>query len=161
VWDKAFVYLARSGEKARQAYANQEAIALYTRAIEVSERITPPLDTAQLLPVYEGRGRVWLLRRELDAAIADFQRMRQLARAAGQLRQEGVSLCHLAHAYYEGGAAGAASDRLTLAEQCAQEAQHLAHRLEDADLLARSLASLGLFAMWRGNLEAADRHLAA
>src|SRR5262249_49323959 len=66
VWAKAFVYLTRSGDKARQAYAIQEAIALYTRAIEVSERITPPLDAAQLLPVYEGRGRVWLLRRELD-----------------------------------------------------------------------------------------------
>src|SRR4030095_8222009 len=34
VWDKAFVYLARSGDKARQAYANQEAIAFYTQAIE-------------------------------------------------------------------------------------------------------------------------------
>ncbi len=36
VWEKAFVYLARSGDKARQAYANQEAIAFYTQAIEVS-----------------------------------------------------------------------------------------------------------------------------
>ena len=100
VWEKAFNYLTKSGDKARQAYANQEAIAFYTRAIEVSERITPGLDAAQLLPVYEGRGRVWLLLRK-EAAIADFQRMRQLARASGQLHQEGASLCHLAHAHYE------------------------------------------------------------
>ena len=39
VWEKAFVYLARSGDKARQAYANQEAIAFYTQALEVSGRI--------------------------------------------------------------------------------------------------------------------------
>ena len=44
VWEKAFVYLARAGDKARQAYANQEAIAFYTHAIEVSGRITPALD---------------------------------------------------------------------------------------------------------------------
>ena len=61
VWEKAFDYLTRSGDKARQAYANQEAIAVYTQALEVSERITPGLDDAQLLSVYEGRGLVWML----------------------------------------------------------------------------------------------------
>ena len=41
VWDKAFAYLARSGDKARQVYANQEALAFYTQALEVSQRLTP------------------------------------------------------------------------------------------------------------------------
>src|SRR5262249_53248631 len=61
VWEKAFAYLVRSGEKARQGYANQEAIVFYTHAIEVGGRVSPALDDAQLLPVYEGRGLVWLL----------------------------------------------------------------------------------------------------
>ena len=60
-WDKAFVSLARAGDKARQAYANQEAIAFYTRAIDVSGRRHPALDAPQLFPVYEGRGLVWKL----------------------------------------------------------------------------------------------------
>ena len=60
VWEKAFDYLTKSGDKARQAYANQEAITFYTQALEVSQRITPALDDAHLLPVYEGRGRVWI-----------------------------------------------------------------------------------------------------
>src|SRR5215510_11806811 len=47
VWEKAFDYLTKSGDKARQAYANQEAITLYTQAIEVSQRITPPLAETQ------------------------------------------------------------------------------------------------------------------
>ena len=42
VWDKAFVYLARSGDKARQVYANQEALAFYTQALEVSQRSRLP-----------------------------------------------------------------------------------------------------------------------
>jgi tetratricopeptide (TPR) repeat protein len=83
--------------------------------------------------------------------------MRDLARTAGHPRQEGESLCHLAHAHYENYSEG----DFLLAEQYAQEAQHLAQRLGDAEILARSLASLGLFAMWRGNMAAADRHLAA
>ena len=157
VWDKAFVYLARSGDKARQVYANQEAIAFYTQALEVSQRLTPAVEAAQLLPVYEGRGRVWFLLRKLDAAIADFQRMRQMAHASGQPHQEGASLCHLAHAHYE----RYSEDDLSLAEQYAQEAQQLAQRLGNAEILARSLASLGLIEVWRGNMEDADRQLAA
>jgi predicted ATPase len=101
VWEKAFVYLARAGDKARQAYANQEAIAFYTQSLEVSRRITPALDDAHLLPVYEGRGLAWMVPTQREAAIADFQRMHQLARASGQPRQEGISLCHLAFTYYQ------------------------------------------------------------
>jgi tetratricopeptide (TPR) repeat protein len=157
VWDKAFVYLVRSGDKARQAYANQEALAFYTQALEVSQRLTPTVEAAQLLPVYEGRGRVWFLLRKLDAAIADFQRMRQMAHASRQSHQEGASLCHLAHAHYERYSA----DDLLLAEQYAQEAQQLAQRLGDTEILARSLASLGLIALWRGHMADADRQLAA
>ena len=152
VWEKAFAYLTKSGDKARQAYANQEAITFYTQAIEISRRITPAVEAAQLLPVYEGRGRVWLLQQHA-AAIADFQQMCQLARTTGNPRQEGDSLCLLARAQYETGG------DVSLAEHAAQEAQHLAHRLGDADLLARSLACRGLFAVWRGNLADADQHL--
>ena len=115
------------------------------------------MEAAQLLPVYEGRGRVWFLLRKLDAAIADFQRMRQMAHASGQPHQEGASLCHLAHAHYE----RYSEDDLSLAEQYAQEAQQLAQRLGNAEILARSLASLGLIEVWRGNMEDADRQLAA
>src|SRR5262245_9934541 len=156
VWDKAFIYLARAGEKARQAYANQEAITFYTQAIEVSERITPALDEAQLLPVYEGRGRVWFLLTKYEAAIADFQRMRQLARASGQLRQEGESLCHLVSAHFE----QQSEDQFPLVEQYTQEAQHLAQCLGDAQILARIFTILGSIEGWRGNMAAADRHLA-
>jgi hypothetical protein len=100
VWEKAFVYLGKAGEKARQAYANQDAIAFYTQALAVSERIAPALDAGQRLPVYEGRGLVWMLLTEYDEAIADFHAVRDLARQSGQPQKEGEALCHLAHAHY-------------------------------------------------------------
>lgn len=157
VWDKAFAYLARSGDKARQAYANQEAIAFYTHALEVSQRVTPAVEAKQLLPVYEGRGRVWFLLTKYDEAITDFQGMRQMARASGQPHQEGESLCHLAitHLFKQ------SEDHLLLAEQYAQEAQQLGQPLGDAKILARSLASLGSVEVARGNMAEADRQLVA
>jgi class 3 adenylate cyclase/tetratricopeptide (TPR) repeat protein len=155
VWEKAFDYLIKSGDKARQSYANQEAITFYTQAIEVSRRITPALDDAQLLPVYEGRGLVWTLQTKYDEAIADFQHMHQLARASGQLRQEGSSLYHLAFAH----AHTQPDDQLI--EHYAQEAQHLAQRLGDANILAQSLTALGGVAVNRRNVEEAERHFAA
>jgi tetratricopeptide (TPR) repeat protein len=157
IWEKAFLYLRTAGDNARQASACQEAIAFYTRAIEVSRHLTPALDNAQLLPVYEGRGLAWMLWRKLDAAIADFQHMLQLARASRQLHQEGESLCHLAAAYYH----TQSDDHLPLIAQYAQEAQRLAHRLGDAHLLARSLTSQGSVATNRGHVAEAERHFAA
>lgn len=153
VWEKAFLYLLTSGDKARQAYANQEAITFYTQAIEVSSRITPTLDEAQLLQVYEGRGLVWLLLTQYDEAIADFHRMRQIAQATGKKREEGESLCHLAHAHFW----KLSEDQIPLMEQYAQESMQLSRLTGDQKVLARSLITLGHVHQWRGNLHDADK----
>jgi class 3 adenylate cyclase/tetratricopeptide (TPR) repeat protein len=154
-WEKAFHYLTRSGDKARQAYANHEAIAFYTQGIEVSRGITPALDEAQLLPVYEGRGLVCMLQTRYDEAIADFQIMRQLARTSGNPQKEGESLGHLAFVHW----AKFSEDQLPFVEQYAQEAMQLFQQTRDQKILARSLTSLGLVHQWRGNLQEADRKL--
>jgi class 3 adenylate cyclase len=155
VWEKAFDYLTKSGDKARQVYANQEAIAFYTQAIEVSGRIQPALDARQLFPVYEGRGLVWKLLTKYDAAIADFQQMRQLARTSENPRQEGESLYQLASAHHM----KQSEEHIRLEEQYAQQAMYLAHQTGDQHILARSLTNLGQVQQVRGDLQAADRHL--
>jgi tetratricopeptide (TPR) repeat protein len=157
IWEKAFDYLTRSGDKARQAYANQEVITFYTHAIEVSSRITPALDETQLLPVYEGRGLVWMLLTKYDEAIADFQHMHQMARASGNQHKEGENLWHLAYVYWL-----TFSDAHTpLVEQYAQEAMHLAQRIGDDKTRARSRISLGAVDHVKGHLTHADRNFAA
>ena len=154
VWEKAFDYLTKSGDKARQAYANQEAVAFYTHAIEVSSRITPPLEDARLLPVYEGRGLsgVWLL--HYDAAIADFQVIHQMARAAGNPYKEGDSLCHLAQVYLS----KSPGDHIAFVEQYAQEAMHLFDHTGEPCIRVRNVRSLGLVEQDRGNLLDAEWH---
>jgi tetratricopeptide (TPR) repeat protein len=154
VWEKAFDYLVRAGDKARQAYANQEAITFYTQAIEVSRQITPAVDEARLLAVYAGRGSIWKQIAKYDEAIADFQMMRQMARTSGQQRQEGESLCRLAGVHH----LKTADEHRLLEERCAQEAIQLAHQTGDQKILAMSLDALGRVHQVRGNLQEADRH---
>jgi class 3 adenylate cyclase/tetratricopeptide (TPR) repeat protein len=155
VWEKAFRYLSRSGDKARLAYANQEAITHYTRAIEVSGRISPALPEEKLLPVYEGRGLVWLLQTRLDEAIADFRMMRDMSRASGNKTKESESLCQLAFAHWS----KFSEDQVPFIEQCAQEAMQLSQQTGDQIIFAKALTSLGLVDQWRGNLSEADRKL--
>ena len=156
IWDKAFNYLVKSGDKARLAYANQEAIAYYTQAIQVSEHVTPVLDPDQLAPVYEGRGRVWVLVTQFEKAIADFQMMLQMARASGNQRQEGESLIHLARVHNH----TFSKAHLPFVEQYAQEARQLAQHLGNQHLYAQSLSTLGVVEhQWRGNPLKGDRDL--
>jgi tetratricopeptide (TPR) repeat protein len=154
-WDKAFWYLLKSGDKARQAYANQEAIAFYTHAIEVSDQITPAPNEAQFLPVYEGRGLVWMLQTRYDEAIADFQIMRQLAHASGNPQKEGESLGHLAVAHW----AKFSEEHIPFVEQYALEAMQLFQQTGDRKILARSLTGIGLVDQWRGHLQEGDKKL--
>jgi class 3 adenylate cyclase/tetratricopeptide (TPR) repeat protein len=156
-WERAFVYLMRSGDKARQVYANQEAITFYTQAIAASDRIRPALDDAQLLPVYEGRGLVWRLLTQYDEAIADFHIMRRLARACGHQHKEGESLCHLVFSHW----LKFSEDQLPFMEQYAQQALELAQQTGNQHVLASSLTGLGLVQQVRGNLRESDRQLEA
>jgi class 3 adenylate cyclase/DNA-binding winged helix-turn-helix (wHTH) protein/tetratricopeptide (TPR) repeat protein len=156
VWGRAFVYLRKSGDKARQAYANQEAIGFYTRAIEVSERTTPTPNAAQLLPVYEGRGLVWMLLTNYEAALADFQQMCQLARASGNSQKVGESLGHLAYVHW----LAFSEEHVPLIEQHGQEALRLARQTGDQKTLARSLIGLGSVDQVRGHIREADRKFA-
>jgi tetratricopeptide (TPR) repeat protein len=154
VWEKAFLYLCKSGDKARQVFANQEAITFYKHAIEVSGRITPALEEKELLPVYEGRGFVWMLLTKYDEAIEDFQMIRQMARSSGNQHKEGESLGHLALAHLQ----KFSEEHIPFVEKYAQEALQLAQQTGDQKILAKSLSCLAMVHQARGNMLEADRN---
>jgi class 3 adenylate cyclase/tetratricopeptide (TPR) repeat protein len=155
-WDKAFVYLCKAGDKARLAYANQEAVAFYSQAIAVSAHIIPSLEAVQLLPVYEGRGLVWMFLSKYDDAIADFNTMQEMARTLNSQQKEGESLCHLANAHFM-----KFSEDQLVAGDYAQQALQLSQRTADHRVFAKSLSILGFVYQGRGNLAEADRNFAA
>jgi tetratricopeptide (TPR) repeat protein len=133
--------------------ASQEALAFYTQALAASQRVTPAPDAADLLPVYEGRARIHMMLTQYDAAIADFERMRQLARASANPQMEGESLYQLAYVHW----LTFSGEKIPLVERYAQEALALARQTGDGKILAQSLVRLGSVDQVRGNLPEADR----
>ena len=92
---------------------------------------------------------------QYEEAIADFQRMRQLARTSGDQRQEGESLFCLASVHH----LKTTDKHRLLEEQCAQEAVQLAQQTGDQKILAMSLDALGRVHQVRGDLQEAERQL--
>jgi predicted ATPase len=71
--EKAITYLITAGEDAYRVYAYNEAIAAYTRALELSEQAT--FETEQLKQVYLHRGRALELINQYDLALQNYEEM--------------------------------------------------------------------------------------
>ncbi len=140
--DKAFHYLLRSADKARWAYATHEAIRFYTQAIDAdaSREVAPAPDDPRLLSVFEGRGLVSMSLTRFDDALADFQEMRRVAKAAGDVKMEAESLSHLAYAHF----LKMGDDEIPFMEQYAHEALALIESDGNQNILSRSLTILGI-----------------
>ena len=90
-WQKALDYLEKAGDKAVAAYANQDALDYYGRALEVCEKIG--LDGLKpAAAVAEKRGFVNFGIGAPDDAAKDFERVRECAQVLGDRRQEGLAL---------------------------------------------------------------------
>src|SRR5438105_7091737 len=95
-WPKAFEYLVRSGTKAKDAYANRVALDFHTKALEVAERISPPIPSTRRMEIHRQRGQVWRLLSRYAEAIAEFETMLEIARATGDRHGTGVALVEAA-----------------------------------------------------------------
>ena len=130
--EKAFHYLALSGDKARRAYAAKEATQIYSQALAVAEEIDFDVDQARLTGVYEGRGHVSMSLTRFDDAIVDFGAMRGAAREAGDLQNEAEALSQIAYCYF----LKMGDDHIPAMEQCAKEALALAEKTGDQNILS-------------------------
>ena len=155
--DKAFHYLKHSADKARRAYTTHEAIQFYTQAIEAdaSREVAPALDDPRLLSVFEGRGLVSMSLARFDDALADFQEMRRVAKAASDVKMEAESLSHLAYTHF----LKMGDDEIPFMEQYAHEALALTESDGNQKILSRSLAILGIVDETRGKLPEAVQKL--
>jgi class 3 adenylate cyclase/tetratricopeptide (TPR) repeat protein len=138
-WSKAFEYLVRSGNKARDTYANETAISHYTRAIEVASRAMPELALPTVLEVYQRRSRLEVVVARNDDAIAGLEKMLSLARAAGDRRLEGEALADLAFTH----AFTLSWEHQPVAARYADEAAAVAREIGDDRILAKGLSTRG------------------
>jgi class 3 adenylate cyclase/tetratricopeptide (TPR) repeat protein len=90
-WDKALEYLTKAGDKATEAYANQEALRFYARALDVCEALGDKALPASA-SVAAKRGFLNFRIGDVPAAIADFDRMVQAGHRLGDRALEGTGL---------------------------------------------------------------------
>jgi class 3 adenylate cyclase/tetratricopeptide (TPR) repeat protein len=154
-WDKAFEYLVRSADKAKDAYANQAALDFYAKAQEVGGRPGSDIAPRRLMDVHRHRSQVWLLLTRYGEAIAELEHMLALARESHDRPREGEALADLTHAHW----ATFASEHVPDARRCAEGALEIARETGDERVLAESLTYLGLLDQVTGDLEEADRKI--
>ncbi len=154
-WEKAFEYLVRSGHRAKDAYANQVALDFYGKALEVAPRIAPRVAPRRIMEVHQRRAQVWCLLSRYPEAIADAERMLEVARAAGDRQGEGEALVELALAHW----LTFSWEHAEHAGRFAEEALAIAQETGDQLVLAKSLSYLGLIDQIHAKLMEADLKL--
>ena len=137
---RAFQYFTLAAENAARIYANDEAIAHYTRAIEIAERAST--DGASVAKAHRGRGLTYETLGEFDLARADHETALQVARAAGERQVEWRALLDLGKLW--------ASQDYNQTGDRFQQALELARRMDEPAVLAGSLNWMG---NWYANAE--------
>src|SRR5947209_11870520 len=127
---RALHYFSRAAEAASQKYANAEAVAFYTQAIEAAERLGQR--TAGLR---HARGHVYELLGEFESARSDYQAALDDARARGDRQAEWQSLMDLGFLW--------SGRDYAQAGVFLQRAHEVAAGLDEPLALARSLNRLG------------------
>ncbi|MFP3853590.1 MAG: ATP-binding protein, partial [Anaerolineales bacterium] len=144
---KALQYLRLAGENARNRFANAEALEHFTSALEVTRELNQPLDEADLL---RERGLTFEIVGEFEAAQEDFEAGLSIGEELEETKIQWSALLDL-------GKLWAAKD-YDLSGDYFKEALALARKIDDAELIARSLNRLGNWHINVGNPKQAQSH---
>ena len=145
-WAPAFRYAVLAGDQARAAFAPREALAHYQRAAEIADQQPALLEPDDRVGLLERLGRAYADLGELDAAIEQFEALRELARARDDRLLEGRALLALADAHFFRHA-------FAPAERLAAEALGRAEELDNRGLRAGSLVTAAGVAMAQGRTD--------
>jgi DNA-binding CsgD family transcriptional regulator len=145
IWEKAFEYARRAGEKALSFYAPRAAIDSFTRALTATYRLVlvPPPG------LFLARGQAYELLGEFERARADYEVALQGSRSAGESRAEWEALLHLGMLW-----AGRDYER---SGEYYRHAFELARTLDNPSITAHSLNRVG---NWHLNVERPQEALA-
>ena len=132
VWEKALEYLVKAGQKAQQAYANQEAREHYSRALDVCEQLGEAVEPATRMTIYAGQGAVHFLLSEFRASIEAHQRLLEVARQLGDRNKEAEALYQIGFGFFF-------AHEFEQALEFSHQAQALASEIGNQNILAASL----------------------
>jgi len=147
--EKAFQYFTLAAESAAHIFASSEAIANFTHAIQLAEKVS--IDDVSLAKLYHGRGQSHGLVGSFEQARADHESTLRIGRAADEQEVVWRSLLDLGRLW--------ASRDYEHAREFFEEALTLARRIEKKELLAVSLNWMGNWSANNANfIEAVAYH---
>ena len=97
-WAKALEYLLKAAEKAAQAFATREAIALYDQALEAAGQLGAAVDARTLMAIHQAKSNLYFVLSDFERSRAEGERFLTLAREAQDRVSEGAALVGMAHA---------------------------------------------------------------
>jgi tetratricopeptide (TPR) repeat protein len=99
-WAKALEYLLKAAEKAAQAFATREAVALYDQSLEVVGHLGDAGDTSILMAIHQAKADLYYILSDFERSRTEAERLLALARRAGDRVREGVALARMGLAAY-------------------------------------------------------------
>jgi class 3 adenylate cyclase/tetratricopeptide (TPR) repeat protein len=150
-WEKALDYLTKAGEKAAAAYASQDALDYYDRALQVCDHISD-VPVESLMDIYSGKAGVSFTINEWADVVTNYSRLKEVAGAAGNRGVEGLALGDVAFGH-------SWTHEFDLAEAAAQEALALADELKDDAIRAGAVFVLGWLDCLRGDLRPCEERM--
>jgi class 3 adenylate cyclase/tetratricopeptide (TPR) repeat protein len=148
VWEKALEYLVKAGQKAQQAYANQEAREHYSRALDICERLGEAVEPATRMTIYAGKGAVHFLLSEFRASVEAHQRLLEVARQLGDRDTEAEALYQIGFGFFY-------AHEFEKALESSHQAQALALEIGNQNILAASLFVIAFVHAVAGKLDEA------
>jgi tetratricopeptide (TPR) repeat protein len=151
-WEKALDYLRKAAQKATDAFAIREALALYDRALDVVGSAGPRAGAADAIAIHQARSALYFLVSDFARSRAEAERVAVLARQAGDPDREGRALAAISWAAMWG-------RDLDSALEAARQAIQIAEPVAAATPLARAHFTFGFIRAVTGRLEEAEEHI--
>jgi len=150
---KAVSFLIQAGDTALSRYANAEAVALFSRGLELVHKLPEGQRAEPRALLLQKRALAGMAMARLKEAGEDYRAMREVCRAAGNLEGECralIGICHVAQNARD----------VPGMEQYNPEARALAERIGNQALVAETKNVWALYQMVSGELAEADANFA-
>jgi class 3 adenylate cyclase/DNA-binding winged helix-turn-helix (wHTH) protein/tetratricopeptide (TPR) repeat protein len=151
-WSKALAYLLKAGEKAAQAFATREAVALYDQALEGVSQLGEAVDLQTVMAIHHAKSQLYFVLSDFEGSRAEAECLLALARQARDRTREGAALAAIAWALTW------ARD-LDRAITYARQAIEVAGPIDAKPILARSHFTIGFVRAVTGGLEHAGEEI--
>ena len=101
-WARALTYFCQAAEKAAQAFATREAVALYDQALEAAGHLGQAVDVQTVMAIHQAKANLYFVLSDFKSSRAEGERLLALARQAGDRGREAIALAGMGMASARG-----------------------------------------------------------